>query len=657
MEVEREVLCPQNEELVVYMRRKRQEMAEGKRGISENIDKTINRAYANVCGCKVHIKTMRDLSQIKGVGKWILKLMEGFFQKDVDAIVNESSDDKRKKNKRPRRYIPQKNSVSYALLITLYRCMADGKEFMRKQELIDAAEASGLSRVPVGPEKGRGKPGIGSSQREWYSGWSCMKTLITKGLVVKSSCPAKYMLSEEGKEIARECLSRSGIVASDEGLDIIMDEFSNLDEKVAEDEESSKKQLSNFCFEREFLTNEETLLPLQLDGQKKAIDIPPECLNRFVGMGFSKEQINRAYCKASEAALGREVSSLWPTVLCYLREDQIYGPNSSIGEDIAVESSFRGSSVDLKSSTFSGFTQNSSPIKSFPSMALCINKNGGGVSETKSSMLSMPPLMHKERFEDVYDVILVLDDREQFVSQGSRSRKIVENIKMQFNIQIEVRRLPVGDAIWIARHKITGGEYVLDFIVERKKVDDLRSSIRDNRYKDQKLRLLRCGLKRRIYVVEGDVNLSEAAECIKTACFTTEILDGFNVQRTSGLGETLRNYGYLTQAIYHYYKSMDYEHQSLEICPPFGSFIRKCEDLEKVTVTDVFAIQLMQVAQVTEEVACTVIDMYPTLFSLAQAYSLLEGDIRAQEELLKRRSNSVISAAVSKNIFKLIWGS
>lgn len=50
--------------------------------------------------------------------------------------------------------------------------------------------------------------------------------------------------------------------------------------------------------------------------------------------------------------------------------------------------------------------------------------------------------------------------------------------------------LPVGDGIWIARHKYDGSEYVLDFIVERKKVDDLRLSIRDNRYRDQKLRLL-----------------------------------------------------------------------------------------------------------------------------------------------------------------------
>jgi crossover junction endonuclease MUS81 len=54
---------------------------------------------------------------------------------------------------------------------------------------------------------------------------------------------------------------------------------------------------------------------------------------------------------------------------------------------------------------------------------------------------------------------------------------------------MQVKRLPVGDVIWIARHRKFLTEYVLDFIAERKNVSDLASSIRDNRYKDQKLRL------------------------------------------------------------------------------------------------------------------------------------------------------------------------
>lgn len=158
--------------------------------------------------------------------------------------------------------------------------------------------------------------------------------------------------------------------------------------------------------------------------------------------------------------------------------------------------------------------------------------------------------------------------------------------------------------------------------------------------------------------MEGDPNSSEAAESIKTACFTTEILEGFDVQRTSGLADTLRKYGYLTQAIAHSYRLQVIEDKlkNTSVCPPFNEFIRSCNGLDKMTVSDVFAIQLMQVPQVTEEVAVVVLDLYPTLLSLARAYSLLDGDILAQEEMLRKQSNNMVNAVASRNIFKLVWG-
>ena len=67
------------------------------------------------------------------------------------------------------------------------------------------------------------------------------------------------------------------------------------------------------------------------------------------------------------------------------------------------------------------------------------------------------------------------------------------------------------------------------------------------------------------------------------------------MQRTSGLADTLKKYGYLTQAIYQYYNSLDYEKKSPRVCPPYDEFIGRCEDLDKLTVSDVFAVQLMQV--------------------------------------------------------------
>ncbi|KAK3162993.1 hypothetical protein QOZ80_1BG0096300 [Eleusine coracana subsp. coracana] len=246
-----------------------------------------------------------------------------------------------------------------------------------------------------------------------------------------------------------------------------------------------------------------------------------------------------------------------------------------------------------------------------------------------NSIWAMPPRQSSEEFHDAYEVVLILDDRENF---GCHSRKIAaskvaDNIHSQCMVPVEVKRLPIGDGIWIARHRRHLTEYVLDFIVERKNVADLGSSITDNRYKDQKLRLQKCGLRKLIYLVEGDPNCSNASERIKTACFTTEILEGFDVLRTSGS----------------------------RVCPTYDEFERNCRCLKRKTVSQIFALQLMQVPQVTEQVALAVIELYPTLLSLARAYSMLEGDIRAQEEMLKNKSK-MVNAGASRNIFKLVWG-
>lgn len=659
MENRTRVRCPENEELATFMKNKWKEMAESPKGLSENIEMALSKAHFNVCNSKNPIRTIKDFSTVKGVGKMMLRLMQGFFGTASGGTEPDDLTKKGKKTKGTKRYMPQRNSVAYALLITLYRGTSNGNEFMRKQELIDAAEASGLSRAPIAPEKGKGKAGhFGSSPQDWYSGWSCMKTLISKGLVVKSSCPAKYMLTEEGKEAACDCLKRSGMAES-------LDKSASVEISVHMDKQNSLDiEVSAYDLESEVTS--------PLNRQKKPLDVPLDSLERFTNMGYSKEQIISAFEEVSRSHPNKDVSSLWPAVLCQLREEQVYGsqpesqilmnantvvndPKGPIGKQSrTLSSSFGGNVANLCSPDIPPFA-----MRACSSAGNTIQKPNKDEIKSKMNILSVPPLSFGERFEDAYEVILILDDREQFATKGSRSRKIIENICSNFKIQIEVRRLPVGDGIWIARHKTLGSEYVLDFIVERKKIDDLRSSIRDNRYKDQKLRLVRCGLKKLIYLVEGDPNSSEAAESIKTACFTTEILEGFDVQRTSGLGDTLRKYGHLTQAIYQYYKSDFFEdnNKCSAICPPYDEFVRRCQDLEKMTVSDVFAIQLMQVPQVTEEIAMAVLDLYPTLVSLARAYSLLDGDSHTQEQMLQRQSNNVINGSASRNIFQLVWGS
>ncbi|KAG6488744.1 hypothetical protein ZIOFF_049993 [Zingiber officinale] len=510
MEGRHPVRCSENEELTLYLRRKRQEKADSG-SISDNLDSTLSVAYRNICNAKTPIRTLKDLSSIKGVGKWILRLMQGFFQESAADEPSAKNDAPRngKKAKEPKRYIPQKNSAAYALLITLYRAMQNGASFMKKQELIDASEASGLSRTSIATDKSK-QPGSFGSSRDWYTGWSCMKTLISRGLVVKSSCPAKFMLTQEGQEAAKECLIRSGNLQS-------MSE-NNICHSISDAQSSPvvklTPQLSSTSCQQEVIdiSNEVADKGLQADLSDYSVDYTvqgKQCRSTFISMP--------------------NVQDIMTTI-----------PEANTASQIPVCFDVT-QSFNLRVCT---------AVDPYSHKA-----SANDVIKGNDNILAMPPHDFGEKFRDIYDVILILDDRENF------------------------------------------------------------------------------------------------------GCFTTEILEGFDVQRTSGFSDTVRRYGYLTKSIIEYYDEQfcigKVRHSG--VCSSYKEFISKCQDLEKMTVSDVFALQLMQVPQVTEEIALAVVGLYSTVLSLAQAYSQLEGDLHAQEEMLKNKSR-VVSTLASRNIFKLVWG-
>ena len=67
MQNQKRVLCSENEDLVSYMLQKRQELVESPKGLSENLEMTLSKAYSSVCCSTTPIKNLKDLSQIKYV--------------------------------------------------------------------------------------------------------------------------------------------------------------------------------------------------------------------------------------------------------------------------------------------------------------------------------------------------------------------------------------------------------------------------------------------------------------------------------------------------------------------------------------------------------------------------------------------------------------
>jgi crossover junction endonuclease MUS81 len=104
-----------------------------------------------------------------------------------------------------------------------------------------------------------------------------------------------------------------------------------------------------------------------------------------------------------------------------------------------------------------------------------------GTNFNTQSAVKFPP--------GTYEIILIMDCRELH-----KKRDVDEMTKGLLNkgVKVEVRALQMGDVAWIARditgkHQGEETECVLDFVVERKRMDDLVGSIRDGRYDDQKV--------------------------------------------------------------------------------------------------------------------------------------------------------------------------
>lgn len=81
-------------------------------------------------------------------------------------------------------------------------------------------------------------------------------------------------------------------------------------------------------------------------------------------------------------------------------------------------------------------------------------------------------------------IVAVLDNREV---RDKKDRAHIAEQLLKKGVECEVRALELGDVLWVARRP-GKADLVLDWILERKRVSDLESSIIDKRYTEQKFR-------------------------------------------------------------------------------------------------------------------------------------------------------------------------
>ena len=301
------------------------------------------------------------------------------------------------------------------------------------------------------------------------------------------------------------------------------------------------------------------------------------------------------------------------------------------------------------------------------------NRTRGENSSSFSSIV-LPP--------GSFSVRLVLDNREV---RSKKDRDEISDQLTALGVPPLVRPLPLGDLFWVAKlhdpalltcHGEEGDEVILDWIVERKRLDDLVGSIKDGRFHEQKFRLRRSHVSNVIYLVE-DFKLSpddkeKFGEAIESALAGLQVLDGYFIKRTEGINESTRYISQLTGML----KSM-YESRPLHVIPAnvlqpktvtrlfdqlrhdatranqnytitVPSFDSLASKSDTITLRDVFLKMLMCTRGISGDKALAIQKIWPTPRAFVEAFEHCEDDAARNLMVEKRLGNAVGKAQIKR---------
>ncbi|CCT62153.1 related to MUS81 protein, repair of UV-and methylation-induced DNA damage [Fusarium fujikuroi IMI 58289] len=269
-----------------------------------------------------------------------------------------------------------------------------------------------------------------------------------------------------------------------------------------------------------------------------------------------------------------------------------------------------------------------------------------------------------------FTVHLVLDVREV---RAKTDRDYMQEELAKLGAKPIMRSMELGDAQWIAKchdpnllisQGAEGAEVVLDWIVERKRLDDLIGSIKDGRFHEQKFRLQRSGVRKVIYIIE-EISMdpevaSRYAEAVRSAIASTQVVNGYFVKRTAKMDDTVRYLARMTAMLKRTYESkplnviptkiltsQNYlpllKHLRESISPDwyitYPAFSSLASKSESITLRDVFLKMLMTTKGITGERALEIQKRWKTPYDFVKAFEACGSG----EQGLKRKRELVFS--------------
>ncbi|KAF7323609.1 ERCC4 domain-containing protein [Mycena kentingensis (nom. inval.)] len=274
-----------------------------------------------------------------------------------------------------------------------------------------------------------------------------------------------------------------------------------------------------------------------------------------------------------------------------------------------------------------------------------------------------------------YDVKMLLDHRERV---GGRNWRDMLAARLP-SVAVAVAALELGDVVWVAQDKSTGEQFMLDVILERKRLDDLVASIQHERFREQKFRLKLSGMTRIFYVVE-EHNSAENRELwgpqIATALSATQVVDGLFVKQTDGWEATVEYLVALTEEIAMMHKTKDLriipsseiqrhsylnlqhflreKHPKRTYTTSFADFQMLNRKSGHLTVLDAWARMLLCVRLMSAEKVRAVVERYPAPRVL---YEVLRKAEKKERRARRRRAKGeYVEVPEARELFVGIGG-
>ncbi len=196
---------------------------------------------------------------------------------------------------------------------------------------------------------------------------------------------------------------------------------------------------------------------------------------------------------------------------------------------------------------------------------------------------------------------IIIDNRETVLYNN-----MIERDMDKYDIKITKKQLEIGD-IHIIFNDNT-------YVYERKTMTDLISSVKDGRYKEQKLRLLTAYNNNVNYIIEGtDIiasNNNHHQELLTSIYYNSIYRDNIKVFFTKNINDTITFILLLCTKIINKPDNFNKRELSTEYIDNCKIKTKKIENIDKETC---YLLQLSQIPGISKQIAKNIKDIYPSM--------------------------------------------